>query len=178
MTCSIILAQTRWDRVEGKKFRYHIHVLFHVSKWMRMEPWQPKTFSFLGGGGGGGTRNWHASRGKVAIRERREDKWARLVKERAENGKRQRHSFFSYRVIQKWNLLPTGLKMAPSLDSFKNRWDDSQEELKNLKWSELFETTILTIDLSWNDHVPCEMTKTNVDYWTLWHWINRLIAYS
>ena len=49
---------------------------------------------------------------------------ARLVKERAENGKRQRHSFFSYRVIQKWNLLPTGLKMAPSLDSFKNRLDE------------------------------------------------------
>ena len=49
---------------------------------------------------------------------------ARLVKERAANGWRQRQSFFSYRVIQKWNLLPTGLKTAPSLDSFKNRLDE------------------------------------------------------
>ena len=49
---------------------------------------------------------------------------ARLVKERAANGRRQRQSFFSYRVIQKWNLLPTGLKTAPSLDSFKNRLDE------------------------------------------------------
>ena len=48
----------------------------------------------------------------------------RLVKERAENGRRQRQTFFSYRVIQKWNLLPTEVKMAPSLDSFKNRLDD------------------------------------------------------
>ena len=31
---------------------------------------------------------------------------ARLVKELAPSGRRQRQSFFSYRVIQKWNLLP------------------------------------------------------------------------
>ena len=49
---------------------------------------------------------------------------ARLVKERAANGRRQRQSFFSYCVIQKWNLLPTGVKTAPSLDSFKNRLDE------------------------------------------------------
>ena len=49
---------------------------------------------------------------------------ARLVKELAANGRKQRHSFFSYRVIQKWNLLPTELKTAPSLDSFKNRLDE------------------------------------------------------
>ena len=49
---------------------------------------------------------------------------ARLVKCLAVNGRRQRQSFFSYRVIQKWNLLPTGLKMAPSLNSFKTRLDD------------------------------------------------------
>ena len=48
----------------------------------------------------------------------------RLVKELADNGRRQRHSFFSYRVIQKWNLLPTEVKVAPSLDSFKNRLDE------------------------------------------------------
>ena len=48
---------------------------------------------------------------------------ARLVKELAVNGRRQRQSFFSYRVIQKWNLLPVELKTAPSLDSFKNRLD-------------------------------------------------------
>ena len=49
---------------------------------------------------------------------------ARLVKELATNGKRQRQNFFSYRVIQKWNLLPTEVKMAPSLTSFKNRLDE------------------------------------------------------
>ena len=49
---------------------------------------------------------------------------ARLVKELAANGKRQRLNFFSYRVIQKWNLLPGELKLAPSLDSFKKRLDE------------------------------------------------------
>ena len=49
---------------------------------------------------------------------------ARLVKELATHGKRQRKNFFSYRVIQKWNLLPVDLKTAPSLESFKNRLDD------------------------------------------------------
>ena len=48
----------------------------------------------------------------------------RLVKELAANGRKQRQSFFSYRVIQKWNLLPTELKTAPSLNSFKNRLDE------------------------------------------------------
>ena len=48
---------------------------------------------------------------------------ARLVKELATNGKRQRHNF-SYRVIQRWNLLPMELKTAPSLASFKNRLDE------------------------------------------------------
>ena len=48
----------------------------------------------------------------------------RLVKELAVNGRRQRKSFFSYRVIQKWNLLPVKVKKAPSLDSFKNRLDE------------------------------------------------------
>ena len=48
----------------------------------------------------------------------------RLVKELAPNGRRQRQTFFSYRVIQKWNLLPVELKTAPSLDSFKNRLDE------------------------------------------------------
>ena len=48
----------------------------------------------------------------------------RLVKEMAVNGRKQRHGFFSYRVIQKWNLLPGEIKMAPSLESFKNRLDD------------------------------------------------------
>ena len=49
---------------------------------------------------------------------------ARLVKELATNGKRQRQSFFSYRVIQKWNLLPVDLKTAPSLAVFKSRLDE------------------------------------------------------
>ena len=49
---------------------------------------------------------------------------ARLVKELAVNGRRLRQSFFSYRIIQKWNLLPVELKTAPSLDSFKARLDE------------------------------------------------------
>ena len=48
----------------------------------------------------------------------------RLVKELASKGKKQRQGFFSYRVIQKWNLLPMEIKLAPSLDSFKNRLDE------------------------------------------------------
>ena len=48
---------------------------------------------------------------------------ARLVKSRAVNGKRQRQNYFSYRVIQKWNLLPVELRKAPSLDSFKSKLD-------------------------------------------------------
>lgn len=47
----------------------------------------------------------------------------RLVKEHATNGKKARHSFFSYRVVQTWNLLPASIKNAPSLDSFKKRLD-------------------------------------------------------
>ena len=49
---------------------------------------------------------------------------ARLVKELATNGRKQRHSFFSYRIIQKWNLLPVELKTAPSLACFKSRLDE------------------------------------------------------
>ena len=48
---------------------------------------------------------------------------ARLVKNLAENGRRQRQNFFTYRVIQKWNLLPLKLRRAPSLDSFKTQLD-------------------------------------------------------
>ena len=49
---------------------------------------------------------------------------ARLIKDLATNGRRQRVNFFSYRVTQKWNLLPVNVKTAPSLDSFKARLDD------------------------------------------------------
>ena len=56
------------------------------------------------------------------VREARNGVW--LVKEMAVNRRRQRQSFFSYRVIQRWNLLPVGLKTPPSLDSFKNRLDE------------------------------------------------------
>ena len=49
---------------------------------------------------------------------------ARLVKELATNGRKQRQSFFSYRIIQKWNLLPVELKTAPSLACFKTRLDE------------------------------------------------------
>ena len=48
---------------------------------------------------------------------------ARLVKSMAMNGRRRRKNFFSYRVIQKWNLLPVDLKKATSLDSFKTKLD-------------------------------------------------------
>ena len=49
---------------------------------------------------------------------------ARLVKELAPKGKKQRQDFFSYRIIQKWNLLPTEVKTAPSLETFKKRLDE------------------------------------------------------
>ena len=48
---------------------------------------------------------------------------ARLIKELATNGRKQRNDFFSYRVVQKWNLLPTEIRTAPSLEAFKNRLD-------------------------------------------------------
>ena len=47
----------------------------------------------------------------------------RLVKELATSGKRRRQNFFSYRVIQRWNLLPVHIKTAPSLAAFKARLD-------------------------------------------------------
>ena len=47
-----------------------------------------------------------------------------LVKEMAVNGRKQNQTFFSYRVIQKWNLPPANLKMVKSLHSFKNRYDE------------------------------------------------------
>ena len=40
---------------------------------------------------------------------------AQLVKELATNGRKQQQSFFSYQVVQKWNLLSLDLKMAPLL---------------------------------------------------------------
>ena len=48
----------------------------------------------------------------------------RLVKELATNGRKQRQSFFSYWVIQEWNLLPVAMKTAPSLNTFKTRLDE------------------------------------------------------
>ena len=47
----------------------------------------------------------------------------RLVKELATNGRKQRQSFFSYWVVQKWNLLSMDLKTAPSLATIKSRLD-------------------------------------------------------
>ena len=38
---------------------------------------------------------------------------ARLVKSRAVNGRKQRHDFFSYRVVQKWNLLSANSRWRP-----------------------------------------------------------------
>ena len=49
---------------------------------------------------------------------------ARLVKALAQSGRKQRQDFFSYRVIQKWNLLSAEVKTAPSLTTFKNRLDE------------------------------------------------------
>ena len=38
---------------------------------------------------------------------------ARLVKSRAVNGRKQRQDFFSYRVVQKWNLLSANSRWRP-----------------------------------------------------------------
>ena len=48
----------------------------------------------------------------------------RLVKELAANRKKQRSDFFSYRVVQKWNLLPAEIKTAPTLATFKSQLDE------------------------------------------------------
>ena len=48
---------------------------------------------------------------------------ARLVKSRATNGRRQRQNYFSYRVIQRWNMLPVAIRKAPSLEAFKSKLD-------------------------------------------------------
>ena len=56
------------------------------------------------------------------VRPARNGAW--LVKELATNGRKQRKGFFSYRVVQKWNLLPANLKTAPSLNCFKDRLDE------------------------------------------------------
>ncbi len=34
-----------------------------------------------------------------------------------------RHNFFSFRVIDSWNKLPSNVVKAPTLNSFKNRLD-------------------------------------------------------
>ena len=62
---------------------------------------------------------------------------ARLVKELAAHGRKQRQSFFSYRIIQKWNLLPVELKTAPSLACFKSRLDDKILDNRHEGLSEL-----------------------------------------
>ena len=71
---------------------------------------------------------------------------ARLVKVLATNGRRQRQSFFSYRVVQEWNLLPADVKTAPSLISFKNRLDE--QILKECECEDVF----LGIRNSLNSH--------------------------
>ena len=55
---------------------------------------------------------------------------AHLVKKLAMNGWKQRRNFFSYRVVQRWNLLPADLKTAPSLNCFKNRLEKILDGLK------------------------------------------------
>ena len=47
------------------------------------------------------------------------------------HGRKQRLNFFSYRVIKPWNWLPKELKMAPSIDSFKNGLD---RMMKTERW--------------------------------------------
>ena len=68
----------------------------------------------------------HGLRG-LNLEERKEGsqslKGGQLVKEMAANGRRQRKNLS--RVIHKWNLLLTEVKTAPSLDSFKNRLDET-----------------------------------------------------
>jgi hypothetical protein len=61
------------------------------------------------------------------VREARNGK--RLVKEFASHGRRARHEFFLYRVIQKWNLLPEAQKKARSLNAFKSRLDKYMSDM-------------------------------------------------
>ena len=39
--------------------------------------------------------------------------WSKIGVGAGSSGRRQRQSFFSYRVVQKWNLLPTEVKTVP-----------------------------------------------------------------
>ena len=48
-----------------------------------------------------------------------------------------RLSFFTQRVVNRWNSLPSVVVMAPSLDSFKNRLDNHWEDKK---YDEVFES--------------------------------------
>jgi hypothetical protein len=45
----------------------------------------------------------------------------KLLKRHCKSGLRQ--SFFSYRVVNKWNTLPEEIVIAPSLNIFKNLLD-------------------------------------------------------
>ena len=46
-------------------------------------------------------------------------------------GRKQRRNFFAYRVIKPWNWLPKELKIAPSINSFKNGLDNL---MKTERW--------------------------------------------
>ena len=91
---------------------------------------------------------------------------ARLVKERAVNGRRQQQSFFSYRVVQKWNLLPIELKMAPSLESFKTDWMSllwTETRAKNEKKTKKTDLIYKDRDLRISDRV--KLRNKRICYW-------------
>ena len=54
----------------------------------------------------------------------------------AGQGRKQRQNFFSYRVIKPWNWLLKELKMAPSINSFKNGLDNL---MKTERWKKFMQ---------------------------------------
>ena len=101
---------------------------------------------------------------------------ARLVKNRAVNGRRQRQKFFSYMVIQRWNLLPMDLRKAPSIDSFKTKLDALIMKEAWEKFVYVFVCHNVT------QKCDCTIWTTTCVLWTLletmfmWDYVNKLLA--
>ena len=100
------------------------------------------------------------------VRKARNGVW--LVKDLADNGRRQRHPFFSYRVIQKWNLLPTKVKIAPSLDSFKNRLDEMILTRNKWKTLKLWKNLVWILSKPVTFGTKMKLKFLNVERWNFW----------
>ena len=97
----------------------------------------------------------------------------------AVNERRQRQWFFSYRVIQKWNLLPLEVKTAPSLHSWKKNKHIHAESEKTLQSDHQIRTGIIS-DLSTRatNSSPrrprrFQLKKTRLSIYPKWHFLPK-----